>query len=131
MTTTSIRKWLPCTVLIAAALCGCAPAFRSVPLPTAGTADGERWRPARVGSEMRLVKVQGAERIGRVIALGDSVVLQVNQESATDTLAFAVADIMHAEARPPKARREAVFGTMLAIAAGALIYVIILPGDAM
>lgn len=79
---------------------GCAPAFRHVTVPSTSAVSAGSWKPACIGGKMRVETAFGERCEGFVVALGDSVVLEVWHGDSSRVRTFARADIERAEAAP-------------------------------
>jgi hypothetical protein len=98
----SIRPSLAAvSIAVCAISCqGCAPAYRSVAVPSTDPITAASWKPARVGGEMRVTDTGGVRWNGTVEALGDSVVLRVRYGDISHRHVLATEQIAEAQARP-------------------------------
>ncbi len=121
----SVRIPVIVIVVIAGALaCGaCAPSYHRVHLPGSGPYAAASWAPARLGGEAEVTDLSGVHWAGTVVALGDSIVIRVDDRPVEGRRAFAPDQIASLQYRPLVAGGERAVSALFFIVLGAAVLV--------
>lgn len=108
---------------------GCAPTFQRCAVPDGTIATPESWRPARPGADIRFTTAAGDRYEGTILAVGDSLRVDVRTGPGLAVQSFPRTMITRAEVRQQAVPGEGTWGAVLLglFAATAALY--LLPWD--